>query len=425
MLKLQRRAIWRDILVFAPFLLFVFVYEANLLTFYFSHEKSAYGAHVQFAFLMATAEKISIPHFLYQALVIVTGNLLYGGQPILGNLLKAGYLVSLSVTLALFSLLYVLFLKAINRDGVRYSIFSVLMAVFFTVGSAVNALYFLDKHAYFGYLPLNVYNGPTHSLLQLFSIPLFLIVSRIFIPSKINARWLVPGGALLTILATLAKPSFTVIILPAVGLIIVYRALKKEYINWNLFLWGLAAPSLAILGWQYYISFGSQWENMNRIFSNVKIYPTRIGFAPFGQFIAWEVPLNLLLPKLFLSILFPLTVYVSYWKTARRDLIFNLGWLVFLFGCISTYFFVEIVIAENRMGKVSRAGNFTWSGLIGVYTLFVAAALFFLRQIFQQPATEKTDWRRLGFVLVVMALHLVYGIFWYFDQFRVFTEKIY
>ncbi len=424
MLKLQKSAIWRNILVFIPFLFFVFVYEAHILSFYFDSRGGDYYYHIKIARLMVTTEKIITPHFLYQALVIIAGNLLYGGKLLLGNLLKAGYLVSLSVTLALFSLLYVLFLKAINRDGVRYSIFSALMAVFFTVGSAVNALYFLDKHAILGYLPLNVYHSPTFSLLKLFAVPLFLVASRIFVSSKINARWLILEGALAAVLAALSKPSFTIIILPAVVVMAAYKILKKEHIKWDLLLWGIMAPSLIVLGWQYYMSYGSHWENMNLALEGSRVFSARIAFVPFGQFIRWMTPLNLLLPKLLLSILFPLTVYVSYWKTARRDLIFNLGWLVFLFGCVFTYFFVEMAM-DSGANQVLEYGNFTWSGMVGVYILFVAAALFFLRQIFQQPATEKTDWRRLGFVLFIMALHLVYGIFWYFDQFRVFTEKIY
>ena len=426
-MKINKKTIWLDILVLIPFLAFIYLYETNLLSFYFSEIRSTYVYHVQFALSMAETDKLSGPHFLYQIFVIAASDLFYpnGGIPALENFLRGGYLISVSVTLVLFSLLYVLFRQVIKRFGVWYSVLSALMAMFFMMGSAVNVLFFLDKHAYLGYLPLNVYNSPTYTLLKLFTVPLFLMASKTFTPSNINNAWLVFGSALFSILSTLSKPSFTVIILPAVGLMVIYKMLNKEYVNWFLFLFGIVLPSTIVLGWQYYISYGTAWQNVDRVLGQVEISPTRIAFAPFGQFIRWNVPLSLLLPKLLLSILFPLAVYFAYWKITRKDLLFNLGWLIFLFGCLSTYFFVEIFLEGKSVGKILYGGNFTWSGLIGVYILFFAAALFWLKQTLGCLPVEKSDKWRFGVTVFTLALHVVFGMIWYFDQFRVFVEKIY
>jgi hypothetical protein len=421
-----KKTIWQDILVLIPFLGILYFYETHLLMFYFGETHSTYYQHVQFAQLMAETGKVSIPHFLYQILVIATSNLFYtnNGVPVFENLLKGGYLVSVSVTFVLFGLLYFLFRRAINREGVWYSIQSALMGMFFMMGSAINVLFILDKHTYFGYLPLNVYNSPTYTLLKLSSLPLFLLACKTFAPSNNKNWWLIPGSALFTILSALSKPSFIVIILPAVGLMMVYKLLAKEYINWRLFLIGMVLPSVIVLGWQYYISYATAWQNLDRL----QFPPTRIAFMPFGQFIRWNVPLPLLFPKLLLSILFPLIVYFAYWETARKDLTFNLGWLIFIFGCISTYSFVEITLSGKQAGLVSGAGNFTWSGLIGVYILFVAAALFFLRQNFGYLvfANDNRHPRlRLTISLIALALHLVFGLIWYFNQFHIFSARIY
>jgi len=421
-LRINKKTIWRELLILTPFLVLLFFFETHLLTFYFGEKISTYQTHVRFALDVAQKGGLISPHFLYQFLVIGAAHLIYpGAAPTMGNFLKAGYVVSVGVTILLFILLYFVFRRVVKRDDIWSPLISALMASFFMVGSAVNVLNFIDGHHYFGYLPLNVHNGPTHPLLKLWAAPLFLMAAGIFIPARASKKWLIGGTALFSVLSAVTKPSFTVIILPAVGLVAGYKKLKKEYINWSLFLFGLVLPSLIVLAWQYSISFASGWGQLIR---NIQI-ATRIAFIPFGQFTTWEVPLSLILPKLILSILFPLVVYSAYWKTARKDLRFNLGWLVMLFGCLSTYFFVEVFLKKEWVGIISKSGNFTWSGLIGVYILFVAAALFFLKQNTEFPPAGKSGWLRLGISLFALALHLGFGLVWYFDQFRVFAEKIY
>lgn len=421
-MKLNKKMVLLDILVLLPSLAFVYLYETYLLSFYFSEKLSTYYAHVQFGLVMAEEGNLSSPHFLYQVFVIGVANLFFPNSlSVLEDFMQAGYLVSVGVMLVLFLLLYVLFRRVVKREDIWSPVLSASMAVFFMVGSAVNALVFLDGHTYFGYLPLNVYNSPTHTLLKLCAVPLFIMSGAVFIPTRISNKWLIFGTALFSVLSALAKPSFTVIILPAVGLLVVYKWFRKEHINWPLFIVGLVIPSVLVLGWQYYISYAGGWGDLARRMA----LATRIAFMPFGQFTRWEVPLGLLLPKLILSALFPIVVYIAYWKTARKDLAFNLGWLVLLFGCLSTYLFVEVFVGGGRAGKVSVAGNFTWSGLIGIYILFVAAALFFLKQTFERLPVERSGWVRLGASLVALALHVIFGLVWYFDQFRVFAEKIY
>jgi len=106
----------------------------------------------------------------------------------------------------------------------------------------------------------------------------------------------------------------------------------------------------------------------------------------------------------------------------QKDFIFNLGWLLFLFGCLSTYLFVEIKLTN---GKITGKGNFTWSGLIGLFFLFISVSIFWLKQISGYFPIEKSDGWRLGISIFTLALHWVFGIIWYLDQFRLYTERIF
>jgi hypothetical protein len=323
--------------------------------------------------------------------------------------------------LLLFVVLYILFIRLFRHGGLQSSILAALAASAVMEASAINILVFLDKHIYFGYFPLDPYNVPTHTLLKLFAVPLFFISAKIFLRSESTKNsniLLIIGAALLSILNTLAKPSFTLILVPAVGLIVAYKFLKREYIDWPLLVFGILAPSILVLGWQYSVTFASQWSGLIRN----KAMATRIGLMPFGQFIVWDVPLYLLLPKLILSTLFPIVVYISYWKRAVKDIHFNFVWLILLFGLLITYSFVEIRLTS---GAVSPAGNFTWSGLIAVFILFVVALWFLLRQNLQGLPVERKDWFRLAACGSALTLHLVFGVVWYLEQFQLFSHNLY
>ena len=289
------------------------------------------------------------------------------------------------------------------------------------VASAINILAFVDRHIYYGYFPLDPYNVPTHTLLKLFAIPLFFLSASIFVPvspTRISPVPLIGCAAVLSVLAALAKPSFTLIIIPAVGLIVAYKLLKRQYINWPLLLFGILLPSVLVLGWQYSVTFASQWDELVR----KKAMATRIGVMPLAQYVVWNVPLYLLLPKLVLSILFPIVVYITYWKRAIKDLHFNFAWLILLFGLFSTYSFVEIKLVSD---KVSPAGNFTWSGLIAVFVLFVVALWYLLRQTREGISVERKERLRLAACGATLVLHVVFGVLWYLAQFHLFAYNNY
>jgi len=424
MVDFDKKNVWRNILIIIPFLILIYFYETNLLSYTFSKSVSDYRCHVDFALKMAESGKINTPHFLYQLLVIEATNLFFlpSSPPTLETYLKGAYLVSIVIAISLFLMLLVILRLSIKRKEVGYSLLVACISLFFMMGSAINVFTPLDRHAYLGYLPLNIYHNPTITLLKLCSIPLFLISLRIFKPSKSGKLWSVLGSVLFSILCALSKPSFTVIILPALGVVVIYKLWKNEYVDWTLLLLGILLPSAVVLGWQYLVLWGSGWELVDQaIYEAGLVTPTRMALVPFGQLIRWKVPLFLLLPKLLFSILFPLTVYVAFWKKSHKDLVFNLGWLIFGFGCLSTYFLVEI----NHKGAILFAGNFTWSGLIGVFMLFLSTTIFWLKEISGKFSIAELGSWRFGIPILALALHWVFGIIWYLDQFRLDIGKMF
>src|SRR5690606_9327 len=99
---------------------------------------------------------------------------------------------------------------------------------------------------------------------------------------------------------------------------------------------GILIPAVLILGWQYLLTYGPQ---QNRLYEGEE---ASILFAPLELFLVhWHVaPLNLL-SELVVSLLFPIAVYVLYFREARQDHLLNIAWLIFIAGQALAYLFIE------------------------------------------------------------------------------------
>jgi hypothetical protein len=203
-------------------------------------------------------------------------------------------------------------------------------------------------------------------------------------------------GVLLMILTSIAKPNYTMAAIPALGLIALYRLWKKQPVNWSLVI-GMGLPAALILMAQILI-FPS-WTRES-------ITPSDGGFAfaPFAFLDAMGGRDGFVF-KFILSILFPLAVYTLYFQKSVRDFAFNAAWLIFFVGAAFTYLFVE---PGNRL----PAGNFTWSGQITLFVLFVVSAGFFLRQIYEPEKGFRFN-RAAIICIVIWLLHVVSGVLWY------------
>jgi hypothetical protein len=199
-----------------------------------------------------------------------------------------------------------------------------------------------------------------------------------------------------TLACALAKPSYVIALAPALVLAAIHARRRGAALHWRLLVYGVLLPIALVVGLQ----LTSQGARRGVV------------IAPLGVFHEWARLLNpdaaTDLPlKLVLSILFPLAVYVLCWRQARGTLYLNLAWLTFGFGAAYTYLLAE---PGDEMGT----GNFTWSGQISVFVLFVASAVFLLGW-----ATRATPQRSRGLtasvvvVGLVFALHLVSGLQWF------------
>jgi hypothetical protein len=358
-----------------------------------------YVVHTRFAERMAESRRTETSFFLYEILVIAAHLL----KPT-SNYLLVGKLVALIFDLVTAVVAYAIVRKSVyeifpNRKWLL-ALTSLAVALSVILVAPVSVLTWGSHNLLFGYIGINTTHNPTYLLLKPLALLLFLNSLEIFTyqpGSGSRIRFFLTG--LLTILATLAKPNYIICLLPALSLLAFYWSLKKRSLDWQRLILGVILPAVIILGWQYLATYTTD---------RVLRAEGGIVFAPLAVYARDS---GMLLPKFFLSILFPLTVYAMYYKDASKDTSLNLAWLNFIFGAFYTY-----MLAET--GLRFQDGNFKWSGQVTLFILFLISVVFFLRQ--NSGWLSGRVFRKSGYALsigaITFGLHLASGVLFYYLQ---------
>lgn len=353
-----------------------------------------YATHNDAVVQMARDRQLMLPHFLYHIVVYVVQ------RPMVWIKGSESYLrvASLITALCFYELLgLVLYARlkqaAAGLKEARWWLVPVLVICLMLTAPVFLLAAFDHKH-YFGYIATNAYHNPTLPALKPFAVLLFPFAMAVFEQRMDTGRSIV-FAALLTVLALLAKPSYVICLLPALVIVAVWRYAVRRPVSLRLLLGGFIVPAALIMTWQFWWTYTSTAQSGK---------PEKVLFAPLAAMGAFS---SLLLPKLFLSIFFPLVVYRYYWERARRDLGLNLAWLTFGIACVYTYGLAEA-------SRVTH-GNFIWSGQIALFVLFVQSVVFLVREtrLLQVPVFDSGD-LNLQLCKMAFALHVVFGIVYYF-----------
>lgn len=257
----------------------------------------------------------------------------------------------------------------------------------------------LDGAYYFGYIGLANYHNPTVHVLRPFALLLFIIALRALHPPQKDG-WLVAACALLMATATFLKPSYTVTMLPALGLMVLYWLYRRRPVHWLLIIAGLGIPAVLLLSPQFIITYVK-----GEIDGGIAIMP----FAA-ANMLSGYVAL-----KFFMSIFFPLAVTALNFKRALRDPEMALAWLSFAAGAAEFYLFIEL-------GSRFTHANFLWGAQITLFVLFAACGRFLLRlegearaetQVRSPRAALRRLWAQYGLYLPHIASGIAYYIFCY------------
>jgi hypothetical protein len=346
-----------------------------------------YFNHILFAKEIYQTHHLVVPHFLFHLLVI-------GLFKLTGASFETAALL---VVAASFAFTGALVYRETSRslipaDGSRAALIGGAVAAL-PLAAAILLMQPMLKpglHQYqIGYLWAEPYLSATYSLLK--PLALASAVIAVTLLTHTNPRRVaVIGAAFTTAAATLAKPNFTICLVPAACIFGALRLWRGDKVNWKAIVLGLLMPAAAVLVMQYYLSYSG--------FGPQTTYHNAIVFAPFQVIGRFGGYLGI---KFALSAAFPIAVYGCYWKSAVRDARMNFAFLLFAFGCSYSY-----LLSEKQHGE---HGNFIWSGYITLFILFVFSATFFFQKL-KTASWKSKEALRHCVPLVLLLLHVRSGI---------------
>ena len=354
-----------------------------------------YIVHLSLAATMSKGNfDVMPPHFLFHVITIVAYFLLYHA-----NFQAAGLVTTVMSFVFSVLIMYYFYLKKTDIP---------LYGSLFIIGSCmvvapITLLAPFDGHYYLGYIGINVFHNPTILVLKPFVLlGFYYAVAAVQPELRTGGRKSIVICAITTVLSLAAKPSFIICLLPAVAITMLYLSIKGQKLDWKLIIYGIFMPSALVLTAQYMMAYGTGQSH--------PVYQgdSKIIFAPF---LVMRLHSGWLLWKFLLSILFPLVVFIAYYKQAVSSRQLMLGWLIFLVGVFYTYFLAE---SGPRMDQE----NMRWSAQSAAFLLFFISAVFVVQQ--ERAAVKSVSLlsrKRVWFCGFIYCMHLASGILFYILQY--------
>jgi len=242
-----------------------------------------------------------------------------------------------------------------------------------------------------GRMPLaTVYHSPTFMLARLLALLQTLLLARAFWRREPLGWPAVAFVAVLSLLATSARPNYPLALSPALVLLALAWRAKRWRVDQRLLWLGGLLPMALVLALQYLYLF-------------VVVDPGRgLALSPLGWYGLDDANMAIILLRLALSLALPLAAWALYPRASANDPYLPLMLPVLLLATLQAYLLVE-------SGPSLSHGNWTW----GLSTaLFVAYALSVRLWLIQWRRKARWTWREVTFGLI-LAFHVLSGVLYY------------
>ncbi len=270
-------------------------------------------------------------------------------------------------------------------------------------------------YRYLGVFSPNPFHNATYLAARPFTVVIFFLIVDILREYEENTKWFRWDYAFLGLVllaATMTKPSFTIVFLSCVGLILLFRLLKSRGKNFGAaFRLGIYfIPTLLDLLYQYRDVFTSKTADVEKGIG--------IGFLT-----AWGSVTDNVWVSVLLAIAFPISVLffqgcrflkrkpssverntADQEHPSRIGYLLQFAWLLYLVS-----FFMLVFLYEK--GYRLKHLNFSWGYMYGIFFLFAASVLTLARET---RSRTQPVWQLLV-QWIFFFLHLICGL----DYFRV------
>lgn len=195
--------------------------------------------------------------------------------------------------------------------------------------------------------------------------------------------------ALFLLLATMTKPSFTLVLVGTAGLIMLWRMFRSKFRNFLPTIW---------LGLCFIPTFVDLLYQFGGVFVPAEGEEGGIGFTLGG---IWALYCENIPLAICLGVGFPLAVLVLNYKELKNSTVFRFSWQLYIMGFLMAFFLGE---KGFRWGHF----NFSWGYMYGIFFAFTGAVIVLLRK-----TGEKRKWWWLALQWGPFLWHVVCGLYYF------------
>lgn len=266
------------------------------------------------------------------------------------------------------------------------------------------------KFKYLGVFTANPFHNATYMAARPFAILAFLWYGKLLPVYEKGCSGKSAGNvdapilkdyilfSLFLLLATMTKPSFTIVLVGAAGLIMLYRLFRSKFKNF--------VPTIQ-LGLCFIPTFIDLLYQYKGVFVPEEGAEGGIGFC-FGE--VWGYYCSNIPLAVCLAVGFPILVLLLNYKELKRDSLYRFSWQVYLMSFAMAFFLYE-------KGFRKADFNFSWGYMYGIFFCHFAALLVLLR-VTAAGTESKKKALLIGLQWLAYLCHFVCGLLY----FRVFMN---
>jgi hypothetical protein len=362
----------------------------NAIVFHPTIGMTDYEAHNLIATHMGERDIVPLPHFLYHALALTLTK---------GIAIKIS---TASLIIMVLSFAAVPTMIAHILPSIQWR--SLILAGCAAIVAPITLVTLPWNKMYFGYIPLAIYHSPTMALMKPLALVHFYFASKSIVAGQRTSFTYVRDIGLLA-LTTLAKPSYTLCLLPAAIVFAGIERYRGRSISIAYTFFGVVLPAALLLAWQYFFLWvsGSSDEIVKLTSFEFRPFAAVMSVASHGP--QWLVACSLFV-RFVSSVAFPVLVYFTLRHRLHKFIEYRFAFWLFAFGCASFY-----LLADS--GKNLTNLNFSWGASIALFIWFIASLRVLLSEWSVTLPTRMRTACSVAFIL-----HVVCGAIWYIAQFR-------
>ena len=247
------------------------------------------------------------------------------------------------------------------------------------------------KYNYLGVFSANPFHNATYMAARPFAVLAFLWYVKLLDTYEGGGNNLKDYilFSIFLLLATMTKPSFTIVLVGAAGLIMLWRMFRSKFRNF--------IPTIQ-LGLTFIPTFIDLLYQYKGVFVPDAGEEGGMGFT-FGKI--WALYCDNIPLAICLAVGFPLAVLVLNYKELKTNTLFRFSWQVYLMSFAMAFFLYE-------KGFRWADFNFSWGYMYGIFFAFVGAVVVLLRR-----TGEKRKWWWLALQWLPLLWHVVCGLYYF------------